>query len=489
MQNNEFEKQVQERMGQIKFTPSEAVWAEVEKNLRQRRKRRIAIFWLFIFFIAAGGTSLGWFYLSPSDNRISNHQSKSASALKNTTAIPPVQNSDDQSSASSSGRKENSVINESPKTGSSLETSAEKINQGSRNNSGANSQKNTPHGQLTPIQKNKNVSTNSAVNIETSGSKINKTRDKKSAAALTTPALVDANIHGDMANTTADQPDKAVAVNENKVSADSSVTNNDSSVNLVKINAVDSQATATSTVKIKNNAKSKWQFGVSVGVGMSDIVHPASMNKSLDMAMANPSNPPSSNLSAPGNSFQNAAIYISPKELNPGIEFSLGFSASKKLKKRWSVAIGLQYHYYSTSIKVGPYLDSSRSYLAAGPRVNDHTNKYHFVEIPVTLGFQLLKNKPLLLTSGISLAQLIVSDVLTYNSAQRVFISDGSNLNKTQLNILLGLSWTFGDKGRMPIQVGPNFSYGASNLSGKSISGSNHMYTVGAGAKIMFRKK
>ena len=61
MQNNEFEKQVQERMGQIKFTPSEAVWAEVQKNLKQRRKRRIAIIWLFAFFIAAGGSSLAWF--------------------------------------------------------------------------------------------------------------------------------------------------------------------------------------------------------------------------------------------------------------------------------------------------------------------------------------------------------------------------------------------------------------------------------------------
>src|SRR6478735_4642266 len=134
-------------------------------------------------------------------------------------------------------------------------------------------------------------------------------------------------------------------------------------------------------------------------------------------------------------------------------------------------------------------MNNNRSYLAAGPRVNDQTNKYHFVEIPVTIGFQLLKNKPLHLTSGISLGQLIGSDVLTYNSSQRVFISDGSNINKSQLNLLLGLSWTFGEKGRMPIQVGPNFSYGASNLSGKSVSGSNHMYSIGAGAKIMFRKK
>src|SRR5678816_2904320 len=115
MQNNEFEKQVQERMGQIKFTPSETVWAEVEKNLKQRRKRRIAIFWLFIFFIAAGGSSLGWFYLSPSDNRISNHPSPSVPVLKNKTAISPDQNSDDQSSNTSSDRKENAAINNSPK--------------------------------------------------------------------------------------------------------------------------------------------------------------------------------------------------------------------------------------------------------------------------------------------------------------------------------------------------------------------------------------
>ena len=86
MQNNEFEKQVRERMGQIKFTPSEAVWAEVHKNLKQRRKRRIAIVWLFIFFIAAGGSSLAWFYFSPANTSFANHDS--TSTKKNATEIP-----------------------------------------------------------------------------------------------------------------------------------------------------------------------------------------------------------------------------------------------------------------------------------------------------------------------------------------------------------------------------------------------------------------
>src|SRR6187455_879889 len=105
MQNNEFEKQVRERMGQIKFTPSEAVWAEVQKNLKQRRKRRIAIVWFFVFFIAAGGSSLAWFYFSPANTGIANHDS---STKKNATEIPSITKTPDQTITSSPNKKETS---------------------------------------------------------------------------------------------------------------------------------------------------------------------------------------------------------------------------------------------------------------------------------------------------------------------------------------------------------------------------------------------
>ena len=160
-----------------------------------------------------------------------------------------------------------------------------------------------------------------------------------------------------------------------------------------------------------------------------------------------------------------------------------------------SLNVGLQYHYYSTSIVVGRYLDTvsqmnnASSFLAAGPRENNHRNTYHFAELPVTMGFQLLKNKPLQLTAGLSVGYLFASNVLIYDKSQGVYYNDKDALNKTQLNVLLGLSWTFAQKSKTPIQVGPSMSYGASNVSSKSGNGSNHMFSFGGSAKIMLHKK
>jgi hypothetical protein len=496
MQNNEFEKQVQERMGQIKFTPSEAVWAEVEKSLKQRRKRRIAIVWLFVFFIAAGGSSLAWFYFSPGNSGIANHDS--SSTKKNATEIPSVANTPDQATISTPDKKVNSEsdnLNEKSSSKNNADVKTKVTGQVAGTTPGI-SQKNTVSGSTSPKQKNKSVSPGSSLTVETSGSTIKKSKGKKSTVAvLATGSAIVASENSDKLNVK-DEVAQDVAVKNNTSISDSTVTQKDSAVGLVKTAIVDSTATTPSTVKINTKAKSKWLFGYTIGAGMSDIVNPVSGAKSMDAAYAPP---PSSNLSAPGSAAQNpglpgSGVFIYPSELNPGFSFSIGAEATKKIKKRMSLNVGLQYHYYSTSIVVGRRLDSAfqrnySSFLAGGPRENNHRNTYHFVELPVTLGFQLLKNKPLQLNTGLSIGYLFASDVLIYNKSQSIYYSGKDKLNRTQLNLLLGLSWTFAQNSKLPIQVGPSLSYGASNVSSKSDYGSNHMFSIGGSAKIMFRKK
>ncbi len=62
MHENNFEKQVQEKMDQLGFDPSDAVWAAVDKEINKEKRRRRPFFVLFFLsglLLAGGGVYFG----------------------------------------------------------------------------------------------------------------------------------------------------------------------------------------------------------------------------------------------------------------------------------------------------------------------------------------------------------------------------------------------------------------------------------------------
>ncbi len=49
MHENKFEKQVREKMNQLGFDPSDAVWTRVDQEINQEKKKRRPLFWIFFF--------------------------------------------------------------------------------------------------------------------------------------------------------------------------------------------------------------------------------------------------------------------------------------------------------------------------------------------------------------------------------------------------------------------------------------------------------
>ena len=62
MPGNEFEKQVQQKMNELHFVPSDAVWRQVEKQINERKKRRLPFLWLMLLGVLLGGAS--WLYFA-----------------------------------------------------------------------------------------------------------------------------------------------------------------------------------------------------------------------------------------------------------------------------------------------------------------------------------------------------------------------------------------------------------------------------------------
>src|SRR4051812_31456325 len=54
MQENNFEKRVQQKLDELQLTPSEPVWQNIELAIRKKRERRL-IFWFIPFLLVAGG--------------------------------------------------------------------------------------------------------------------------------------------------------------------------------------------------------------------------------------------------------------------------------------------------------------------------------------------------------------------------------------------------------------------------------------------------
>ena len=66
MPGNDFEKQVQLKMDELKFVPSDTVWPAVEKKITDRKKRRRLFIWLPVLGLFLSGAA--WFFIAGTGN-------------------------------------------------------------------------------------------------------------------------------------------------------------------------------------------------------------------------------------------------------------------------------------------------------------------------------------------------------------------------------------------------------------------------------------
>ncbi|MBO9203603.1 MULTISPECIES: outer membrane beta-barrel protein [Niastella] len=101
MSDHEFEKQVHQKLQELKLRPSDTVWMEVEKNIRQDQHRRPFLWWwmaaLFIC-VTAGGYIL---YRYTAQTPITTNTQTTVASLSNIKSAETSSNSTNQSSQSS----------------------------------------------------------------------------------------------------------------------------------------------------------------------------------------------------------------------------------------------------------------------------------------------------------------------------------------------------------------------------------------------------
>ncbi len=534
MSKNDFEKQVRKKMDELSFTPSEPVWSEIEKNIRKRKDRRRLLFWLFLGLLLGGGT---WIYTYNIPAHGIAHTEKSILPVpvnsNNNSNIAPANNTSKKATQPARQEDASSVTKKKNELRASIDVTVNATPATEKNKTFI-----TPHKIVATNNSIKEQDNNvvlskkqRAYTAQASADDITKRKGVQHAYQQKTNLPIINNNKRDLVATSKGRKDvtteNATAINQdpltksvetaqkkqqedNNIAAvvtppadnkmDSAVANNpkpvtDTSATKQPI-AITAGKDSTVVAKKKTSpGKKKIQWGISAGAGISGISNGLfSDNKSY----------------AAANSITNGGNYtpgiVRPSDVKQGASFSVGLIIRKPLGATYSLLTGLQYNYYSTHIEVGNKVDRTTSitqntptgfvnrdvasyYTSVSINQQPYTNNYHYIELPVLIEKQLGNKSRFSIDAGISVSQFLGSNALHYDASRTIYYKDNALFNKTQLNLLAGVSWRFLQRKNFSLSVSPNIKYGATNFLNKDVYDNKHLFVAGVGMQLFFGKK
>jgi hypothetical protein len=498
MPANDLEKELQQKMLGLKLDPSGTVWDRVEEQIKQKKKRRRFIFWLWLFPLLSVSGYVMYLQVNkqPNPGKLATAQVKAA-AEKNIVShvgkqpepkqLTVIKNNDDTAIAFNGMQKAIAAVSNNTRL-PVKKYEAEKNIAGATYLLPGNKPTENIAGIATIYKKQKSKKTKN--NIATG----NKTAEE--ITWLKIPNTISGN---DTAHVIVA---KEVPVAENTFSEKNTVAkqaNADSAVTLLQIKKDSISQQAVTIKKAKKKTGLKFEIVSRVGFsGISDggFLSGLTQNKSAADAGLNASYvyalPPV------------ASQVITPAQPERGLNLTTGFNISSQLSKKISFKTGLQYSFYSTYIKVGSRIETSVASLAISNTAyvrqfytnniisnNNYTNRYHFIELPLLLQWRINKNlqKPFTLNSGINISQLVATNALYYNKVANIYYEDKNAFNKTHVAVETYAGFTLFANKKFAVAAGPYIRYGIDNLVKKQANGSGHLVAAGLQLNVLLKNK
>jgi len=467
---NEFEKQVQQKMDELRMVPSEPVWVNIESQIRKKKERRRLIIWFFMLFLFISGGL--WWFLGNNNRKLHVAENNVIGNQKNEKPVS----------------KQNKEITTVPVT-----KRPENL-----------SPKNQRHGTLI-IGKAINKGPDKLKNKET------QIKNKEVLARVIQKPKKDlAEKHP-----AADQENKMIPdkVIEKKADISTIATNETANVLSViessktdSINSGEKKSIEKETTGINQEAdkeklstenktrqheNKKWEKAITAQIGWSNYNYGLfNGEKSFDR-LSSVQNSGSVLFLSPGPGF-----YM-PQEITKGASFAVGVELKRLLGNRIRVSTGLQYHYYSTYTKRGAAVekDSTISYGADAIDISkyykngnqsSYTNRFHIIEIPVAFEYRLFRDIPLSISAGASYGHLFKTNALTFNRVSNIYYYNRRDYVSNYLNIFSSIQYTWLKKGKIKMQSGPVFLYNCLELQKENYFGIPHLFSLGLKNSISF---
>ncbi|MGN6340134.1 MAG: outer membrane beta-barrel protein [Ginsengibacter sp.] len=461
MEQNNFEKNVRQKLEELKIPPSDAVWANVEKQLgkKEKGKKVILIFFVLLIFLLTGGY---WLLNSSKNNPTQNHQV--TQLLKDSKAR---------------NKEDSSFEKAKIKSGNNL-TTIDSASVSSGRTRVANSQIATNH---------KTRQRKFSDDYTSTPNQVLSKRTNKEDSLIASSKLIKKTTIVEIENK---NERENISINfQNQINIDSFLIQLESEKTIQKLIAKNTSSQKKDAAKKPGK---RWDYGVTISAGSSFIGSNILERNYQSMDM-------SSGLPSPGNSNGgNPSYYYFPSLIKNSTAFIAGVLAEKKLSAKSKISVGISYKYYSLINKVGNKIDSiltSAQYFTAyslnntANRSQSYRNNFHYLEIPVSIKIQINKSKklPLLWNGGINFSESISSNALQFNPNLGIYYNDNSIFNKTQFGLHTGLSLTLFSEQKIPLTFGPYFYYSATSLSDKGLYGAKHFSYIGIQTEILFGKK
>lgn len=505
MPESEFDKQVQQEMEGLRLRPSAAVWENVEKELRRKKRRRYIVFFWLLAGLGLLGYS-GYFLtqkgkptLAESSSTPADHSGKTVQQpAQSIPAAPSTTNPTDNTTPvdQTIQLKENTTITATQPAAADVEelsnnqkiaaaASVKNNGVGRKRNSGSKDQPSEDNGRrLFPeTGKRKNDQAGSPV-AESGISKETNTPETKGSESKS----------ADIATQT------SPVIPQDSVTAKA-----DSAVAAIPPPPAEAKAPV---VKKQSSSKIRWSLDLAVG-GSGPINSPfliGDPNKSNrvsydqnGMYTPSPGNPivtPPVNYGVP--------TYYPRSDIKPGPAFRIGILGEWAISKRSSIVSGLQYQYQSNNIRTGYYMDTTLVFnnnasqqvavrsLYQGMQQKTFTNRYHYLQIPVTFQWQVNKGKkmPVLLNAGLSAGYLLTTNALVYDPLQGgIYYHDKSAFNRFMFNFNTGLAFRFGNNKALQWSIGPEVSMGLRSQVKEGYDKKQYPLYLGIQARLYWPKK
>jgi len=510
MHDPKFEKEVQQKMAELEFSPSESVWANVEKAMSGRRRRGLFFFWRFALPVLLLMAGSGYYYFTrtekhpatakvqpdiPQAQQVSpapaanpeTHAAPAPIVSETPTATPVTHAATPDATATAIA---------SPKTPDNTTYPATK---GSSNKNPTLSSTLTAAGTGTPRTHSRNplaASANRRQQATNATDNIPAASDPQSAAGTPTPGVPTPGTPTPGNNITMTSTDVVRQRHAYPSLADQRFA---AAIHAGKLKSQNSAA----AIKILQTPRRPWEAAFVGGAGISSLHQMQLSNYSL--TQYDPA-------TAAYNATQITSYAATPTKqyiatVGSGVSFWAGIQAQKALSARWGFSLGLNLHYYSNSVHIGQQVSSyipaaaslltsstvapiqSYPYYSAGD-VQAYTNRYYFLELPVAIEYKINNSKllPLFWDGGFSIGYLMGSSAVYYNTHSGVYFKDGGVANHTQVNLSTALMVGLPVRG-LRVQLGPQIQYGLTPLLNKEQSGEQHIFYGGIRLVVFPGKK
>jgi hypothetical protein len=470
MQANEFERKVQQTMDEFRLRPSDDVWQNVERRIRERKRKRRIIFFVLCSFIGLALLGYGVYNFSIKQKTFQNENitSEKINNPKTNTVKEPAIPMRKSTPGDISG-KEQKLVNRNQ----------------NRSEFAITSRKNSRSAKAASGSQR-------AYTIKKPSTGINHKKSEKQPNPDTTNSIArNENISANKIQVLTNELNQKVITDSTK--KDVSINN---LVDTGSIKKIAEEEKITKKEKTRNRYSRKISWGINFSAGSSviteDIFSFKNSSPQADLSFNSPATYPAGG----------GITRYPPSANKPVFAFKAGVVINKEISVRSKIAVGLQYAYLGDRIKVataqiqtGTQQSNSSSslfsYYRAIPQ-KAHTDHFHFIELPLTYGWRINRNDNhfISLNAGTSIGYMFSTNALTYDTSfGGIYFHDKSLFAKQHFNLVSGISYHFATAKKFEWSIGPQFSFDLSRIIKSDLDRRKYFLYGGIDSRIFFEKK